>query len=84
MARFPKTGRPHSFQLSLLTNDTIFLQINYCYNEALKSYDMAIDINPREGMFWANKGNILMELGKTDEANAAATRARDLGYTCQS
>jgi tetratricopeptide (TPR) repeat protein len=65
----------------LITNDPIFLQINYNYSEALKSYDMAIDINPIEGMFWANKSNVLRSLGRTDEANAAVTRARDLGYT---
>jgi tetratricopeptide (TPR) repeat protein len=53
------------------------------YKQALKCYDMAIDINPRDGMFWSNKGNVLTSLGKTYDANAAITRANKLGYVCR-
>jgi Flp pilus assembly protein TadD len=42
---------------------------------------MAIDINPRDGMLWSNKGNVLRSLGRIDDANAAFTKARELGYT---
>jgi Flp pilus assembly protein TadD len=45
---------------------------------------MAIDINPKEGMFWSNKGKILELLGRTDEANESLNTARELGYTVSS
>jgi len=40
-----------------------------------KSYDRAIDINPREGMFWVNKGNVFKELRRFDEAIKAYDKA---------
>ena len=54
---------------------------NFNYRESLRSYNMAIDINPRDGMLWSNKGKVLRLLGRTDEANVAFAKAEELGYT---
>ncbi len=53
---------------------------NFNYRESLRSYNMAIDINPRDGMLWFNKGKVLRLLERTDEANVAMAMARELGY----
>ena len=38
------------------------------FNEAMKSYDKAIEINPHDSDAWFNKGNALFDLNKFDEA----------------
>jgi len=56
------------------TGDTISLQRNSYYREALRSYCMSIDINPRDEVFWDNKGNVLTYFGEYDNA----IRAHDM------
>ena len=36
--------------------------------EAIKAYDKAIEINPQDSLSWYGKGEILVKLGKSDEA----------------
>jgi tetratricopeptide (TPR) repeat protein len=57
------------------TSDAVFLQLNYYYREALKSYSMSIDINPLDGMAWDNKGNVLTYMGEFGEAIQAHDKA---------
>ncbi|MEM3193082.1 MAG: tetratricopeptide repeat protein [Candidatus Parvarchaeota archaeon] len=45
--------------------------IHYCkgeYEEAIKEYDIAIDLDPRDASSHGNKGNALQELGRYEEA----------------
>lgn len=49
------------------------------YDEALKSYDRAIEVNPQNAGAWYNKSFALNRLGRTTEAIAAFTKARELG-----
>ena len=49
------------------------------YDEAVKAFDRAIEINPQDSAAWKNKGVTLKALGKTKEADAAFARARELG-----
>lgn len=53
---------------------------NSSYDLALRCYDKAIEINSLDADTWHNKGNVLMELGRTKEADAAFTKATELGY----
>ncbi|MFA6371737.1 MAG: tetratricopeptide repeat protein [Methanothrix sp.] len=57
------------------TSDVISIQRDYYYHEALKSYSMAIDINPFDKIPWDNKGNVLTYLGKYDDAIQAHDKA---------
>ena len=57
------------------TSDAIFMQRNYYYSEALRSYSMAIDINPRDEVAWDNKGNVLTYIGEFDDAIRAHNKA---------
>ncbi|MHB8280911.1 MAG: tetratricopeptide repeat protein, partial [Candidatus Humimicrobiaceae bacterium] len=38
------------------------------YDEAIKSFNKAIRINPENGRAWISKGGVLDNLGKYDEA----------------
>jgi tetratricopeptide (TPR) repeat protein len=49
------------------------------YEEAIKAYDRAIEINPQDTKAWYNKGTVLKALGRTIEADAAFTKAKELG-----
>jgi Flp pilus assembly protein TadD len=51
------------------------------YDEAVKAYDEAIRLDPNYAKAWYNKGVAIEALGKTTEANAAFTNAKELGYT---
>ena len=63
----------------LNTDSAVYGEFNYYLNNALNSFDRAIDINPNDSMFWVNKGRVLSELGRTTEANEAYAKARELG-----
>ena len=45
------------------------------------AYDEAIRLDPNDVAAWYNKGVALDALGKTTEANAAFTEAKELGYS---
>jgi tetratricopeptide (TPR) repeat protein len=48
------------------------------YEEALKLYDMAIDVDPESCEAWTNKANVLKMLGRLREALECAERALDI------
>ncbi len=48
------------------------------YEEAIKAYDKAIEINPENADAWYNKGFALYELGKNEEATKAYDTARKI------
>jgi tetratricopeptide (TPR) repeat protein len=56
----------------------ILLQGNY--EEAILAYNKAIEMDPRYADAWHNKGNALMLLGRTEDANEAFDKAKELGY----
>lgn len=56
------------------------LAANHSYEEAIKAYDIAIQMNPEDAKAWYNKGNALKALGRTTDANIAYAKAKDLGY----
>ena len=50
------------------------------YKEALAAYDRALALDPNDADAWNNKGIVLRALGRTAEAEAAAKRAKELGW----
>lgn len=50
------------------------------YDEALKSYDRVIELNPLDEIAWNNKGIALKLLGHTSESDAAFTKAWELKH----
>jgi tetratricopeptide (TPR) repeat protein len=48
------------------------------YDEAIKCYDEAIEIDPQSSLAWNNKGAALFSLGKYDEALQAYDRAIEI------
>ena len=50
-------------------------------DEVIKAYEEAIRLDPKLAMAWYNKGVALDALGKTTEANAAFTEAKEQGYS---
>ena len=50
------------------------------YDEAIKCYDKAIEIDPNDADVWNNKGLALNSLGNNDEAKKCYDRSRELGY----
>ena len=50
------------------------------YDEAIKAYDEAIRLDPKDADAWYNKGIDLKSLGRIEEANAAFAKAKELGY----
>jgi superkiller protein 3 len=48
------------------------------YNEAIKAYDKAIEINPLNWNAWYAKGIALEKLGKSNEATKAYKKAVEL------
>jgi tetratricopeptide (TPR) repeat protein len=51
------------------------------YDEAVKLYDLAININSNFADAWYNKGFALEKSGQRKEADEAYAKAKDLGYT---
>ena len=59
-----------------------------CYSEstnevqeaALAAYEQAIQLAPHEAILHHHKGNVLEQMGRHQEAQAAYDAARDLGY----
>jgi tetratricopeptide (TPR) repeat protein len=47
-------------------------------DEAIKSYDNAIEINPQRSEAWSNKGLVLYHLNKSDEAITAFDKAIEI------
>ncbi|MDI6642086.1 MAG: tetratricopeptide repeat protein, partial [Elusimicrobiota bacterium] len=52
------------------------------YEEAIKCYDKAIEINPKHYKFYCNKGVALDELGKYEEAIACYDKAIEINPQC--
>ena len=50
------------------------------YENALIHLNKAIEIKPKEGMFYSDKGDALYELGKGEEACANYIKSSELGY----
>ena len=48
------------------------------YDEAIKSYDLAIQLNPLNAEAWDNKGNALFSQGRLDDALQAYNKVIDL------
>jgi Flp pilus assembly protein TadD len=51
------------------------------YNDTIKAFDKAIEIEPQYALAWYNKGVALKLLDRTTEADAAFAKAKELGYT---
>ena len=51
------------------------------YDEAIKCFDEVTKLDPKHADAWYNKGTALKLLGRTTEANAAFTKAKELGYS---
>ena len=49
------------------------------YDEAIKCYDKAIEIDPDDADTWNNKGLALNSLGNDDEAKKCYDRSKKLG-----
>ncbi|MCZ7392205.1 MAG: tetratricopeptide repeat protein, partial [Candidatus Methanoperedens sp.] len=58
--------------------ETPAIQEQRKYDEAIKSYDKAIKVNPENADAWYNKGFALYELGKYEEATQAYDTARKI------
>jgi len=50
------------------------------YNESSQAYNKAIDIDPEYALAWYNKGIALNKFNRTADADAAFTKAKELGY----
>lgn len=50
------------------------------YEEAIKCYDKAIELDPNYSLAWGNKGEALKQISRTAESNAAFAKAKELGY----
>jgi Flp pilus assembly protein TadD len=53
------------------------------YNDTIKAFDKAIEIEPQHALAWYNKGTALMLLRRNSEADAAFAKAKELGYKGQ-
>jgi len=50
------------------------------FEEALDVYNRAIELQPKIGVYHYNRADVLMQLGRTDEAEKDYELARQLGY----
>ena len=50
------------------------------HDEAIKTCDEAIRLNPKYANAWNNMGNALKGLGRDKEADASFIKAKELGY----
>lgn len=62
-------------------NKVNLLAIQGKYDESIKCLDEVIKINPNFAQDYCVKGVTLESLGRTTEANAAFSKAKELGYT---
>jgi len=76
-----------SFTIPCITRDAyswyvygLVLDKQQKYDDAIKAYDKAIEINPQFAAAWNKKGNALKTVGRTAEANLAFNKAKGLGY----
>jgi Flp pilus assembly protein TadD len=51
------------------------------YDEAIRSFDEAIRLDPGRASTWYNKAVALQQQGKLADAEAALVKARSLGWT---
>jgi len=51
------------------------------YNEAIESFDKAIELDRKSIEAWEGKGEALKALHRDTEANQAFAKAKELGYT---
>ena len=70
--------------LQISRNPAATMHITNKYYEAMKSYDKAIEINPRDSDAWYNKGITLAKLGKFDEAIKAYDKATEINLQLRS
>jgi Flp pilus assembly protein TadD len=54
------------------------LEVQGKYDEAIKAFDKAIEINPQDAGPWFDKGVTLQKLGHNTEADAAFVRVKEL------
>jgi len=50
------------------------------YNESLELFDEAIEVYPNNPLIWVEKGEVLLALNRSYEANVAFDKAENLGY----
>jgi tetratricopeptide (TPR) repeat protein len=48
------------------------------FDDAIRSFDQALDSDPRDPLGWHNKGLVLAKLGREDEAIACFEMYREL------
>jgi len=63
--------------MAWISKGTIFTD-QYNYEEALKCYDKAIEIDPHNSRAWYSRGMILNTKGKYEEAKKCYNRASEL------
>jgi Flp pilus assembly protein TadD len=51
------------------------------YEDALIYYDRAVELNPQNGKAWHDRGRLLENLGRKDEAEKCFKRAKELSYS---
>jgi|WetSurSiteA1Bulk_404760.scaffolds.fasta_scaffold54131_2 lipoprotein NlpI len=61
-------------------NNGIALYMQGKYDEAVHAFGNVTEIDPQYASAWNNKGAALNKLGRTAKANAAISKARELGY----
>lgn len=54
---------------------------NEIYDEALRDFNRATELDPSFARAWYNKGVTLDKLGRHDEAQVCYDKAKELGYT---
>lgn len=69
--------RPLDYQV-WFTRGSLLAQYMKDYNEALKSFEKAIERRYDSSDAWVNKGAVLLELNRYDEALVAFDKAKDL------
>ena len=51
------------------------------HEEAIRSFDRVLALEPSNAAAWYNKGKLLALVGRTAEADQHLEKARELGYT---
>jgi Flp pilus assembly protein TadD len=55
-----------------------FSQLFIKYNEAVECFNKALEIDPKNGMIWTNKGLAVHKLGKYNEAVECFNKALEI------